>query len=912
MKITFTLLLLLFGISLGLSQNLITGQIVDKDGNEPLLGANIMVRGTSSGTVTDIDGKFRLSVEKSSGILTVSYLGYVSREIPYNVSNGETDLGNIQLTPDDSALDAIVVTGVMDLAKDRETPVAVSTIRAEEIQEKLGSQELPEILNRTPSIYATKQGGGFGDARINIRGFDTQNSAVMINGVPVNDMENGQVYWSNWAGLSDVASAIQVQRGLGSSKLAISSVGGTINVVTRSSNRPQGGFIRTTLGNDGYNKVVASYSTGLGENGWSSSYLLSRAEGDMWADGLAFEGFNYFMAVGYVPNADHQFEFTVTGAPQWHHQRSRAIAISEHIRYGEGGNPDRRYNDQWGTRDGEQFSFRRNFYHKPIISLNWDYNISEQVKLTTTTYASFGRGGGTGEIGEIGGRRQFALPRTSAGLVRVDDIISYNGGEVIPDFNNGSQRDQLNGLYLNNSDQNANSDETNGITRRASINSHNWYGILANLNYEITDALTVDFGIDLRNYTGYHYRRVNDLLGGDAYQQTDDRNNPLTGDSQTNIFREEYSANQPWWVFADIDDEEKIDYYNIGYVNWAGIFGQAEYKVGDITAFVQGALANQGYAREELFGVAPPEKTDYENLLGGNVKGGLNYNIDEKNNVFANAGYYSKQPLFDAVFLNFSNTVNPNLENEEIIGVELGYGFRSDRLRANLNVYRTSWANRFESVNARFNEGTPEEIQGTANLLGIKQVHIGAELDAQYRVMDKLMLRGMLSVGDWQYEGDVTATYFDNDQQPISVGGVEQEATLELDGVKVGDAAQLTAAAGAQYSIFDFLSVDADYRYADNLYAQFDATDVDADFEAIELPSFSLVDVGATVRVPFGEADMNIRVNVNNVFDTVYIAESDTSRPVGEEDETYDGINTSNRVFFGFGRTWNASLMISF
>lgn len=111
------------------------------------------------------------------------------------------------------------------MAKDRQTPVAVSTIRASVIQEKLGNQEFPEILSTTPSIYATKQGGGFGDSRITIRGFDTQNSAVMINGIPVNDMENGAVYWSNWAGLSDVTTAIQVQRGLGSSKLAVSSVG---------------------------------------------------------------------------------------------------------------------------------------------------------------------------------------------------------------------------------------------------------------------------------------------------------------------------------------------------------------------------------------------------------------------------------------------------------------------------------------------------------------------------------------------------------------------------------------------------------------------------------------------------------------------------------------------------------------
>ena len=169
----------------------------------------------------------------------------------FNVTSNQTvDLGTtISLSADADALDEVVVTGVVDIAKDRKTPVSsFNHTRLLKYSEKLGAhRNFRRFLNNTPSIYATKQGGGFGDARINIRGFDTQNSAVMINGIPVNDMENGAVYWSNWAGLSDVATAIQVQRGLGSSKLTVSSVGGTINVVTRSADREEGGFASSSV-----------------------------------------------------------------------------------------------------------------------------------------------------------------------------------------------------------------------------------------------------------------------------------------------------------------------------------------------------------------------------------------------------------------------------------------------------------------------------------------------------------------------------------------------------------------------------------------------------------------------------------------------------------------------------------------
>jgi outer membrane receptor for ferrienterochelin and colicin len=886
------------------SQGTITGTVYDGETDTPLPGATVVVKGTTNGTSTDFDGNFTINVSAEAGTLVFSYIGYDTKQVAFTSAGS---LGNITLNPNAEELEGVIVTGVQDIAKDRQTPVAVSTIKAAEIQEKLGSQELPEILNTTPSIYATKSGGGFGDGRVNIRGFDTNNSAVMINGVPVNDMENGRVFWSNWAGLSDVTSAIQVQRGLGSSKLAVSSVGGTINVVTKTSQNPEGGVIGGTVGNDGYVKTLASYSSGILDNGLSASLLLSRTGGNMYADGTNFEGYNYFLGLGYTAGA-HNLEFMVTGAPQWHHQRSRAVSIENQIEFGDGdGEPNRRYNEDWGFLNGEEFSFRRNFYHKPVISLSWTWDVGSKTTLQTNAYASFGRGGGTGEIGEIGGRRQFALPRTADGLIRVDDIVAYNSGSVVAGFNDGNPREQINGLYVNNSDLNDNELNTNGITRRASVNSHNWYGLLANLNNRISEKLTIDFGVDLRRYKGYHYRRVDNLLGGDVYQQTDNRNN-----DPNPLFRETYKSNQPWWVFGNIDDEEKIDYYNIGFVTWLGVFGQVEYNfTEDITGFVQGALSNQGFAREELFGVAPPEKTDVQNILGGNFKGGLNWNIDAHHNVFANAGYYEKQPLFDAVFLNFGNNINPNLTNEKITGFEIGYGYRSSKFRANVNLYSTRWADRFANVQSTFNFGEPDEVRGTANILGITQVHTGIEMDGRFQASNKFALTGMISIGNWEYKDNVAATFFDNDQSPIVIDGVEQSQTLELDGVKVGDAAQFTAFIGADYNILDNLSIDAGYRFADNLYAQFDATDIDEN-GSLKLPSFGLADAGLSYGLPLGDSRLSFRLNVNNVFDTTYIAESDTNNFVEAGDETYDGINVSNRVFFGFGRTWNASVRFNF
>ena len=132
--------------------------------------------------------------------------------------------------------------GVVDLAEDRVTPLAVSTITGEEIQKKIGTQDITMTLANTPSVYVAGQSGAFGDTRISVRGFDQTNTAFMLNGQPINGMEDGKMYWSNWSGMNDIANVVQIQRGLGASKLAISSVGGTVNFVMRSTTKSEGGF----------------------------------------------------------------------------------------------------------------------------------------------------------------------------------------------------------------------------------------------------------------------------------------------------------------------------------------------------------------------------------------------------------------------------------------------------------------------------------------------------------------------------------------------------------------------------------------------------------------------------------------------------------------------------------------------
>lgn len=248
------------------------GRVVDEQG-EPVIGATITIPGTKIGTVTNIDGFFQIEVPQGSKDVEIRYVGYKTV-----LKKSQGNLGEVRLEAASQMLRDVVVT--QSIAKTRETPVAISEVSARVIDMKLGNQEFPEVLKTTPGVWATKDGGGYGDSKINMRGFQAANVAVMINGVPINDMEWGGVYWSNWAGLSDVTSSMQTQRGLGASIVSTPSVGGTINIITKSLDAKKGGSVWYGMGNDGLHQEGVSFSTGLMKNGWAVTALFSHRAGD--------------------------------------------------------------------------------------------------------------------------------------------------------------------------------------------------------------------------------------------------------------------------------------------------------------------------------------------------------------------------------------------------------------------------------------------------------------------------------------------------------------------------------------------------------------------------------------------------------------------------------------------------------
>ncbi len=849
-KQTSLLIALVAMTSASFAQGVVKGIVVDVTTNEPLIGATVRVEGTTQGTATSLDGAFTLKVSTANAKLVFSYVGYLDDTKEVAVS-GEVNMGKVGLKTSSIGMDEVLITA--SIARDRQTPVAIANIKAQVIEDKLGTQEFPEILKSTPSVYATKAGGGYGDGRINLRGFDSNNIGVLINGVPVNDMESGKVYWSNWAGLSDVTRTMQVQRGMGASKLALSSVGGTINIVTQSTEAKEGGVATYAMGNDGFSKKSFTVSTGMLKNGWAITMSGAKTSGDGYVKGTAFDGWSYFLNVSKRINDKHQLSYTVFGAPQWHNQRYTRLAIDT-IRNDKDGI---KVNRDYGYINGKEYSTSKNYYHKPQMSLNHFWTINDKTTLSTAAYASIAQGGGTRVYGP-----NTKIGRTADNLLDFDKTIAANAASLT-----GSQTILAN-----------------------SINSHDWYGILSSLNTKISD-FNVTGGVDARYYRGYHAYEIENLFGGKYFLDSKNKNR----DAGALLKKGDY-----------------VNYNYLGEVLWEGGFLQGEYVKDNYSAFISGAISNTSYRRTDFFNYLdsdPNQTSKWENFLGYSIKGGANYNINENHNVFLNAGYFTRAPYFRSVYSKSNNAVSPDLKNEKILSTEVGYGFRSSKFSANLTAYRTQWMDKSINRTGRVEiedavTGVKNQVDWYVNIMGLDALHQGVEVDFSYKPFDKLTVNGMVSVGDWKWISNASAQKTDESGAPLKDkdGNPLAASMVYADDVHVGDAAQTTASISVDYEVLPKFKLGLDLNHYDNLYAYFDVnTRETADApDAWKMPAYQLLDFNMKYDFKLGSFNATLLGNVSNILDTEYISDAN------------DGTLGTATVYYGFGRTWSTTLKIRF
>jgi outer membrane receptor protein involved in Fe transport len=944
----FSILVFLLALSSAcFSQGSIKGTVKDDATGETIVGAVVIAR-ESKTAVTDIDGNFSIALDSGVYNVTISYIGYEPSAQRVRVGSKPVTLVVSMKT---KTLNEVEI--VADVARARETPVAFSNVGQKQIREELGTRDLPMVLNTTPGVYATEQGGGSGDARVTIRGFDQRNVAVMVDGVPVNDMENGQVYWSNWDGLSDITRTMQVQRGLGASKLAIASVGGTINIITQGIDQKMSLGITQQVNDYGLYKTSFGFNSGQLKGNWGITLGGSRKWGNNWVDGTFTDAYSYFFKVQKRFDK-HLFSLSANGAPQKHGQRTDRLPVAIYSRELSdklGINTDSiltafnqverglRYNPNYGilpdnyeityrgnpfpsVGNENHFNERVNFYHKPQFNLAHFWNPNEKLNVSTVFYVSLGKGGGTAV--------KNTLARDKAtGLLIVEPayIINMNAPPAV----NYSATERPATNYM-----------------RSSNNDHAWYGILSSWTYRVDSSLNLLFGVDGRYYKGSHYQTVYDLMGADyAIDASSDRN-------QVNGTK----PGDPNFQNAVRRVGDKVTYYNDAFVMWAGAFAQAEYKIKKWTTFLTASASETGYQRvdyykkkdlvidgevfEQAVGTgdaffyngtssltalagqtittsgdttfvgsryivnatrytnqsaeARTATTDRKWFFGYTIKGGANYNINDHMNAFANLGYLDMAPRMNVVFDNNNREVL-DVKNQKVSAVELGYGLHYQKFAANLNLYYTAWKNKPPSTLPSVN--TPD---GTFyyNINGLDARHMGAEVDFTVKLLKNLSFDGAISFGDWITTSSNQALITNED------GDIVDTVDFSAKGVHVGDAAQTQLVGSLRYDVIPGLYIKPRYTFFSRNYANFDPTGLvnnNKDRESWRMPDYGILDLFAGYERKVWKLKVTVTAGVNNLLDNVYISDA-------QNGTRFDA--SSALVYMGMGRRISGSLRIEF
>jgi outer membrane receptor protein involved in Fe transport len=889
------------------------GKIIDNVSKEPVYGARLKVVSIDSNInlnrISDYDGNYRFDgLINGTYTLTVSMLTFQTQEYQITL-NGKNELFDI-LLGNSQELEEVKVIG--NLVTDRKTPVAVTNFSAKQISEELGSRDIPMLLNATPGVYATQSGGGDGDSRINVRGFDQRNIGVLIDGVPVNDMENGQVYWSNWFGLDAITSQLQVQRGLGATKLAMPSIGGSINIVTRGIGSKEHLMLKQEYTTGNYYRSSFTYNSSLSPRGFGIAVSASYKQADGWVQGAQSQGAFVFAK---IQKKFKKHLVTLSGfmAPQSHGQRSffqpiqywdSAYAVRLGIPLDSSIALDRgvTFNQHWGYRtgpNGDKYiqNERRNYYNKPQITLKDFWQINNKFSLSTMAYMSIGNGGGT--RANISGNVVY----DSTGQVNWDAMV--RGNQVFSFF--GTDYPNVDKAYSPVLYKSSN-------ILLSSVNNHIWYGFLPQFSYTYSKDLSFSGGLDFRYYKGSHYQEVTDLLGGDYFINSTDQNSrtnmKFVGDKiALNSFNNHRDALVKWGgAFGQVEYTLKrwTMFLNVsGIMNgYKGIdyFQKKELTIGDTTLLIgaNDTVSYQGSNYTSKSEGIKYNQTEWKYIPGYTFKAGASYELTEYSTVFGNLGYLSRTPLFSNVINSNDNKLFDNFNNEIIQAIELGYKYSNSKFGFNVNGYYTNWKNKPIPFGVSVvNPNDPTE-NISVNIPGMDAIHYGGEIDLAYKLNKFHSFEGMLSIGDWTW----------NSSQTVTVTDFNYNFTFDAKGVHVGDAAQSALALGYRLEPIKNLFFKAQFQYFGRYFADFSPFNLkgaNAGRESWIMPNYGLLNFYAGYRLTLKKLNWLFNGSIINALNYTYISDA---RPIQGANNAFEAGGA--QVFFGQGFRFNLSLGLEF
>ncbi len=287
-KLILVILILFVSIYAAFADTLM-GRILSEENEKPIPSVIVKIRDLNLLTYTDDEGKFFFkNIKPGEYSISIERIGY--QKIKAVIPTSQPNVIYLKIKP--SLIEGVSISATR--AKERETPVTFTNLGKETIKEINYGQDIPMLMKEVPNVFSySEAGNGFGYSHLKIRGFDQKHIGVMINGIPLNDPEDHQVYWVDMPDLAESTQDIQFQRGVGSSLYGVSTFGGSLNLQTNNPTAPNRTEIFSNFGS--YN----TYKYGIKTNyeilkDYKLNLRFSRINSDGYRDNSATEQWSYY------------------------------------------------------------------------------------------------------------------------------------------------------------------------------------------------------------------------------------------------------------------------------------------------------------------------------------------------------------------------------------------------------------------------------------------------------------------------------------------------------------------------------------------------------------------------------------------------------------------------------------------
>jgi len=896
-RLLISSLMIAWAAMLFAQQPQITGTILDEQTGQPLAGATVKVQNTAG--VSDEEGRYSLE-GLAPGRLSLWFEanGYEPYSRIAEFKGEAVDLGVTRLRP------MSVVASESGLSE-----ILLSMIDSDD---DIRSQAGSGLLSASADVFSSTAAYTFGPLFFRTRGYDNENLAVYMNGMMVNDPENGRASWSEWGGLNDATRNKEIVNGLGLANFTFGNLGGSTNIITRPSMHRRQSKFTYSLSNRTYaHRLMYTYSSGLRSDGWAFTFSGSRRWGNEgFIAGVFYDAWAYFASAEKKLNEQHSLAITVYGAPTRRGQQGPAVQEAYDLA---GSNF---YNPNWGYQNGEKRNARVKNFHEPMIMLNHYGKLSENLQWNNGVAFSFGYNGGT------------ALNWYKSADPRPDYyryLPSYATDEISKDLitqawaqdENTSQID-WNRLYQVNYLSNLSGQGARYIIEDRRDDQQQLV-LNSTVKYLVNDNLTVTGGIQFRNYKGSHFKTIEDLLGsnywldvdqfaerdftGDTLKPQNDLDNPNRKVTEDDVFGYNYNIHQ---LLSQVWAQGEFNFENVEFYAGLSYTGQQFYRDGKM---------RNGRHPENSFGES--EKYIFNDI---SLKTGGMYKLTGRHFIQVNGMYMTRAPFIRNAFLSARTRADvlPQMISEKIVSGEASYIMRYPFANMRFTAYHTIFDDQSE-INSFYHD----EFKTFVNhvMTGISKTHQGIEFGAEVKITSVLSVQAVASIGNYRYTNRPMATIaYDNGSKP------DTTQRIYIKNFFVPGTPQTATSLGLKYAGPGFLFMNINANYFDRNYVDFNPERrtsaaianlgpgdplIQTITQQKKLPDAFTLDASIGKSWRFGDYFLNLNFSITNILDNQNVVTT------GFEQLRFDFTNKDinkfpPKYFYAYGRTFFLNLGFRF